>query len=787
MTDEERRKRKLEQEEEDEARRRWLNAEDEEEEGGTPDEPDTPETDETLDQEDQRRESEEKKKKKEDEDEDEDKDKDDGKDKDNNEDGQKDKKDDEDGSESKPEEEPKPEEGPKTEGEPGTEGPQRPEGSQGGEGPEGPQGGEGSQTPEGTQGGERPQTTDRAQGTEGSQGQGGPQGQGEPGGPNTGGPGTDPGADAGARGPSGGSNGSAPGTGTPGGTSGQPPAPGGEAAATGGETAATAGETAATTAGETAATAGGEAAATGAAAGGEAAAGGAAGAAGGIGALGWVALIILAIVIIIGWVGFFIGMPNLVSRKISDFLDKVEIAFNSNFSPNGAALEMVTRTELNTFATHLEDKGVDLLGEGFYKGLVYRGAPTKNPKTGEIEGELIAVNKEILARGAWYEPKSLDYNGYTPITYQELLEMIRYADEGKQPPRSLLERAMGNVNGKYIGETIFAKYSIDQIKTMIGKEQGKVNNTIHTIYIDTTIDKFAAATDKKTHIVMTRREYGDNNTEIIENEFEGEELDDTGAVIGTETESLSESSIYYFKSPYLAHYIAAENATYMVRNFHTDKTEALTSFNVGSFFGPIGDIVGRVLKVNNNPEEGSGLIYFVTDQKEYAKYNIVIPIDNQAGTNAVGKEIKLHGVGKWNDEQIIIDRENKFMELKNYGDGLFSYTKTKFSTDGWIGAYGMPNQLSLAFHLSTLAPDFALMIALNAEYNTRLDMGIAEIESPTHFMTVALEVNGEMRDFKVEAKHLQFAFDGRKMSNASDDKTEESVEGEIDSETRTRS
>ena len=69
------------------------------------------------------------------------------------------------------------------------------------------------------------------------------------------------------------------------------------------------------------------------------------------------------------------------------------------------------------------------------------------------------------------------------------------------------------------------------------------------------------------------------------------------------------------------------------------------------------------------------------------------------------------------------------MIIKNADDGWFKSSNYTYSLDGWASKYGVPLQLSLALHLSSLAPDFALDVATRGAEDTAVEMGLVENEN----------------------------------------------------------
>lgn len=110
-----------------------------------------------------------------------------------------------------------------------------------------------------------------------------------------------------------------------------------------------------------------------------------------------------------------------------------------------------------------------------------------------------------------------------------------------------------------------------------------------------------------------------------------------------------------------------------------------------------------------------------------------------------------------------VDKKNKVLIIKNEDDGLFKKTSYKYSLSGWVSQYGMPLQLSLAFHLSTMAPDFAYEIAQHAAEFTRVELGLVEMNDVNVRLAIKLDLGDGPKEYIVEeemAVHILNTGDG---------------------------
>lgn len=69
------------------------------------------------------------------------------------------------------------------------------------------------------------------------------------------------------------------------------------------------------------------------------------------------------------------------------------------------------------------------------------------------------------------------------------------------------------------------------------------------------------------------------------------------------------------------------------------------------------------------------------------------------------------------DTKIEIDRKNGKLVIRQ---GVFQVDNVNYDLNGWTGRYGKPIELSLALHLSTMAPDFVRNFCLNDDLQTEV-------------------------------------------------------------------
>lgn len=82
----------------------------------------------------------------------------------------------------------------------------------------------------------------------------------------------------------------------------------------------------------------------------------------------------------------------------------------------------------------------------------------------------------------------------------------------------------------------------------------------------------------------------------------------------------------------------------------------------------------------------------------------------------------------WNsidDFKPSIDRDNMKLTIKT---GFWTVSQMNWDLDGWTGRYGKPIELSLALHLSTMAPDFVYDFCMDSDLQTDIELGAKEVE-----------------------------------------------------------
>ena len=86
----------------------------------------------------------------------------------------------------------------------------------------------------------------------------------------------------------------------------------------------------------------------------------------------------------------------------------------------------------------------------------------------------------------------------------------------------------------------------------------------------------------------------------------------------------------------------------------------------------------------------------------------------------------------WNnldDFQVEIDRDDMKLKIKTHSGFLgWRVDQMNWDLDGWTGRYGKPIELSLALHLSTMAPDFVYDFCMDDALQTDVELSTQEVE-----------------------------------------------------------
>lgn len=221
----------------------------------------------------------------------------------------------------------------------------------------------------------------------------------------------------------------------------------------------------------------------------------------------------------------------------------------------------------------------------------------------------------------------------------------------------------------------------------------------------------------------------------------------------------SEGNVDFVKSKYLLSYLTADNAVYLVRNQHKDIIDRVTD-RVKLMFGA------------KTKGTGSGLINFVDGGTNVSKYII-----NRDGSG-ISKDFA--DEKSWGINRVSVNRAQRNMVIANSHDGLFRTSYYTYNLDGWATKYGVPLQLSLVNHLSSLAPDFAQEVARIGAEDTMVEFGLVKSTGNTYKMKLYLDIGDGKKYYYLEKKETD-SWDLTKINT--DESGNKVISGEYDART----
>lgn len=105
--------------------------------------------------------------------------------------------------------------------------------------------------------------------------------------------------------------------------------------------------------------------------------------------------------------------------------------------------------------------------------------------------------------------------------------------------------------------------------------------------------------------------------------------------------------------------------------------------------------------------------------------------------------LRFEDTGMFDGVEITTSREQKTLTIKVWDPRWTSWDNTDsytFDIDGWSGRYGRPLEFLLTLHLATMAPDLALHVASDPEFDTKVHIGF---DSVTGFVSAKYVINAE--------------------------------------------
>lgn len=121
-------------------------------------------------------------------------------------------------------------------------------------------------------------------------------------------------------------------------------------------------------------------------------------------------------------------------------------------------------------------------------------------------------------------------------------------------------------------------------------------------------------------------------------------------------------------------------------------------------------------------------------------------------------------------DTVIIDRDKNELKVSRWNpsldEGFTNIDTWSWDLNGWSGRYGKPLELSLALHLSTMAPDFVYNFCMDEDLQTIVNVALKNIEYNATYKYVTAnnetvtegqvnEVYIDMKDYIDEMKYLE--------------------------------
>ncbi len=154
----------------------------------------------------------------------------------------------------------------------------------------------------------------------------------------------------------------------------------------------------------------------------------------------------------------------------------------------------------------------------------------------------------------------------------------------------------------------------------------------------------------------------------------------------------------------LLHYVLANERTYTLQG--TEGGAIVSLFGGVSIFGDLFNLLDSGIRsIWPTNQEYYGMLNFESGAFDWSE-----------------------GTPKKGNFDVSIDRENNEMLITTKSGFLgINRDQMKWNLSGWTSRYGKPIELSLALHLSTMAPDFVYDFCSNKDLQTRVNIGTHQI------------------------------------------------------------
>lgn len=411
----------------------------------------------------------------------------------------------------------------------------------------------------------------------------------------------------------------------------------------------------------------------------------------------WLAVAIIVIFILIGFVGFFQALPGNVLGKLGESITSwvTNLFVDTRFE--------IKQSDLIDICKYLEDMGYDLEGYGFVEEITREGEKTyqdqnfQNPKQPD-RGEITSVKSKYLEAYLIAERKSYaiandDWKPYDIFSIFNTTYTDFYAEQA-------VEDAFNDV------------WPID------GNERG---------YFQEILDNFYERKDGS-YVKKSDKQPADDNTEIYRyyaNVPEGDIRHRVKEAIKT---------YYKYKKTF------AINLDFNIEL--SLRGEEKTKFLFGK------NLLNAMSSNNRYAFENVVDSFFESNSADFSEYEnygtgMIILEDN---TNKPDNGSNVKWVKDNIEYQVTIDEKNRYFIVETFnGDDFWRYVKGgssyAYDLNGWTCKYGKPIEALLAMHLGTCAPDFVYLFATSPAVDTKVHIDLFPVQM--HLKFVMSEESGE--------------------------------------------
>lgn len=517
--------------------------------------------------------------------------------------------------------------------------------------------------------------------------------------------------------------------------------------------------------------------------------------------MGYIAVALIIIFLVVGFVGFFITMPGLFFNKF--------IQFCQGFFEDmiGQELIQIGGDEVIDLANYIEDLGYDLEAFGFATGnSITRESSSsddenKGGRRGKITGIDLSGTGESSYNVAIYtmsfalsEYKRLESSGGAvvyPVGVLSSTNIVKTTknENGRTDYYKAWDSSKNDIdffdsNGNAIkykiifnssGSPEFVRasssdtdtYTYDDLisgKTINGytvQVDGISVNDYKRLYNNNKLNSNYTLKNQATYI----NEYNNfmvendittgNDSEMWSTKIAMSRLLGVTVADGQSLQNTAKSYVIYMNTEHpgmtLGEYLVSkitDDNQFDKENLFGHMSSASTE-NIGESY--VDAMIDEATNKNQNL-----YAYILANERTYSAQNIRV----EGWTNLLDFAFPFSGLGEWarqyldsekvtklnfpanygmlifptgspsalnEDFEVEIDRQSNTMVIKTTRNtGFFEWTtdQVKWNMSGWTSRYGKPVELSLALHLSTMAPDFVYDFCMHDNLQTRVNIAV---------------------------------------------------------------